>query len=196
MTAAVAMLRPVDAGIPTEGNRAFGVQRSAEHTHQGIDMVARKGTPVRAVRGGIVTHASNGLAQGFSGYGRHVVIRVGSKGPWLLYAHLDHASVRPGDTVAQGQQIGTVGNTCFNREDPSHLCGGKAGAGYHLHFEVSPRRYPQPSEAPRLDPVAFLSSGTHETPPAVASRAPQWALPPFVLGAALWLLTSARRRQA
>ncbi len=193
MTQAVAMLRPVDAGIPTEGNRAFGTQRSATHTHQGIDLVAPRGAPVRAVAGGTVTHASAKLERGFSGYGRHVVVRKGSAGPWFLYAHLDGVRVRPGDTVAQGQTIGTVGNTCFNKSDPGRLCGGKAGAGYHLHFEVSPRRYPQDSEAPRLDPVAWLSSGQRETPPARPRVATAAALPIFLLGMALRLLTERGR---
>ncbi len=142
-----------NAKLPTSGILSWMYQRSADHNHQGIDIPAPKGTPVYASAAGVVTHAYNALAPGFSGYGRVVVIRNSSSGPWQLYAHLDQVSVSRGQTVKAGQKIGTVGTTCFRDSDPSAECGA------HLHFEVSPTAYPQPSEAPRMDPIAWLKGG-------------------------------------
>lgn len=144
--------------LPRYGRRGgYLDRRSATHLHRGIDLGAPEGTPVYAIAPGVVTHASAELGSGFSGYGGHVVVRLGTAGPWLLYAHLSRVDVRPGDSVAGGQLLGAVGRTCYSREEPRKLCGGA-----HLHFEVSPTPYPQDSEAPRLDPVAYLQEqGAH-----------------------------------
>ena len=56
------------------------------------------------------------------GYGYHIVIDHGN-GYQTLYAHLNSIYVNVGDNVAQGQQIGEMGNT------------GNA-TGPHLHFEI------------------------------------------------------------
>lgn len=152
------MIRPVDASIPISGRRAFGARRGTS-IHQGVDLIAARGSPVVAVADGVVTHASRELASGFSGYGRIVVVRHGESGPWFLYAHLENVDVKPGERVQARDSLGSVGNTCFSKEDPTHRC-----SGAHLHFEVSPTRYPQASQAPRMDPVAYLSSGELGTP--------------------------------
>lgn len=141
------------AKLPTRGILSWGYQRTDEHKHRGIDLPAPKGTPVLAAASGVVTHAYTTLAPGFSGYGRVVVVKHGKSGPWQLYAHLDKVYVVKGQTVKEGQQVGTVGTTCFRDSDPDAQCAA------HLHFEVSPRAYPQPSEAPRMDPVAWLQGG-------------------------------------
>lgn len=164
------MPTPAAAKLPTSGIRSFGYERTGSHTHQGIDLVAPLGSPVESMARGVVTHASSELAQGFSGYGRHVVVRVGDAGPWLLYAHLDAVLVTPGERVTKGQQIGTVGRTCFDRSDPAKLC-----SAAHLHFEVSPRAYPQASEAKRMDPIRWLASlgeTTIEIDPSQPQRPP------------------------
>lgn len=161
---AQALTQPTTGRLPTTGKRSFGNRRTAEHVHQGVDIFppTGMGTPVYSMTGGTVTHAANKLATGFSGYGRHVVVRQSADGPWFLYAHLARAMVKPGDAVEAGQQIGTVGASCFSRTSPLRLCGG--GKAFHLHFEVSPTRYGtaarpgQDSEAPRLDPVAWLEN--------------------------------------
>jgi murein DD-endopeptidase MepM/ murein hydrolase activator NlpD len=106
------------------------------------------------VSDGKVVHAATKLSQGYSGYGRVVVIQASDDGPWFLYAHLDQVGVGAGSVVSVGQQIGTVGRTCYSRDDPTRLCAG----GAHLHFEASPRPYPQGAEAPRLDPARFVGT--------------------------------------
>jgi len=85
--------------------------------HRGIDIPAPSGTPVYAADGGTVIYA------GFSGsYGNHVKIRH-SNGFVTLYAHFSSISVKYGEQVFQGQEIGKVGST------------GRS-TGNHLHFEI------------------------------------------------------------
>lgn len=132
--------------------RGFGFQRTPTHRHQGIDVGAPRGYPIESVADGTVTHASDKLEEGFSGYGRHVVVVRNHPGPqWFLFAHLEDVNVEPGDTVEFGELLGTVGDSCFDRSDADKAC-----RGTHIHFEVSPTPYPQGSEAQRLDPVAWL----------------------------------------
>lgn len=146
---------PIDGvPLPTQGILSYGYQRTRKHRHQGIDLHAPLGTPVRAAFAGTVTHVARRLTSGFSGYGRCCVVR--GVGIWALYAHLDQVYPEVGDYMHAGQILGTVGRTCFSRDYPDKLC-----ARPHLHFEVSPRPYPQPSEAPRIDPIAYLGDQWH-----------------------------------
>ena len=98
------------------------IARFVSDYHRGADYSATKGTPVLAVYNGTVVVANNHYS-----YGNHVVIDHGTLPDGhsyrTLYAHLDTLSVAAGDTVTQGQQLGTVGST------------GKS-AGNHLHLEL------------------------------------------------------------
>lgn len=76
------------------------------------------GDTVVAAAAGTVSTVTN---LGSTSYGKYIVIDHGS-GWKTYYAHLDSFSVSVGQRVAQGQRIGTVGNT-----------GGSTGA--HLHHE-------------------------------------------------------------
>jgi LysM repeat protein len=85
------------------------------------------GTPVYAVKQGTVTLVrSDGGWNG--GYGNYLVISH-TNGVQTLYAHLSSVSVSQGQTVAQGDVIGALGNT------------GKS-TGPHLHFEVRGAKNP------------------------------------------------------
>lgn len=98
------------------------IARFVSDYHRGADYSATKGTPVLAVYNGTVVVANNHYS-----YGNHVVIDHGTLPDGhsyrTLYAHLDTLSVAAGDTVTQGQQLGTVGST------------GKS-TGNHLHLEL------------------------------------------------------------
>jgi septal ring factor EnvC (AmiA/AmiB activator) len=71
----------------------------------GIEIEAKADTPVTAVyEGGVV------FAERFKGYGLMVVVDHGGK-HLSLYAHLGEARVQPGQKVAAGEVIGTVGTS-------------------------------------------------------------------------------------
>lgn len=85
--------------------------------HEGIDIVARRGTPITAPADGIVTYA--GLDPTL---GEMVVIDHGY-GVITRYGHNDSLLVREGQRVKRGDPIATVGST------------GKS-TGPHLHYEI------------------------------------------------------------
>lgn len=78
------------------------------------------GYPVRSIyRGEVVSADSHRV------WGNIVLIKHPSLNAWTQYAHLDHMSVRTGDFVEEGEDIGSIG-----RGDPT-----KPFVA-HLHFEV------------------------------------------------------------
>jgi murein DD-endopeptidase MepM/ murein hydrolase activator NlpD len=96
----------------------FGSGRSG-HSHQGHDVFARCGTPLKAARGGRVQYAG---FHGSAGY--YLVIDGTGTGEDTAYMHLEEPSpFRAGDRVYTGQRIGAVGDSGNAR-------------GCHLHFEI------------------------------------------------------------
>lgn len=85
--------------------------------HQGVDIAAAPGQPVRASADGIVMRAGN-----LGGLGNAIFVAHGF-GITTRYGHLSKIEVRPGQRVKRGDVIGRVGNT------------GRS-TGYHLHYEV------------------------------------------------------------
>ncbi len=84
--------------------------------HNGVDMVARLGTPVGAAMSGTVA------AIGFNAnYGRYIFLQ--HPGYQTMYAHLNRIVVSTGQKVAQGQKVGELGNTGYS-------------TGPHLHFSI------------------------------------------------------------
>ena len=85
--------------------------------HMALDIAATLGTPVVSAYAGRVS------AVGWAGdYGKRVIVDHGN-GLQTLYAHFSSYTVKEGDQVGRGQQIGRIGST------------GKS-TGPHLHFEV------------------------------------------------------------
>ena len=93
----------------------FGSGR--QEFHNGIDIAARMGTPVRAAMGGRVS------AAGFDPLWGNFIIITHPRGYRTMYAHLSRIRVRQGTHVGSGQHIGDVGST------------GRS-TGPHLHFTV------------------------------------------------------------
>jgi murein DD-endopeptidase MepM/ murein hydrolase activator NlpD len=87
--------------------------------HTGLDLAVPSGTPIHSVAAGRVTET------GYDGaYGNKTVVTL-EDGTELWYCHQTSVEVSVGDTVAPGQQIGTVGSTGNT-------------TGPHLHLEVHP----------------------------------------------------------
>ncbi len=101
--------------------------------HAGIDFKAAYGAPVLAAAPGVVTRA------GWTGsYGRLVEIRH-DNGVVTRYAHLSRVTVRTGQRVRRGQEIGKLGNT------------GRS-TGPHLHYETRVNGSP-------INPELFWKAG-------------------------------------
>jgi murein DD-endopeptidase MepM/ murein hydrolase activator NlpD len=105
----------------------FGTRR----LHAGIDIGGGMGARVSAAQTGTVI-----LAGAASGYGTLVVISHGGD-LTTAYAHMGRITVRVGQRVERGEQVGNIGN-----EGNS--------TGPHLHFEV--RRDGNP-----VDPLGYVS---------------------------------------
>lgn len=112
----------------------FGWRRSpfgrGNEFHNGVDIPARTGTPIRAAGGGTVTFAG-----WRNGYGNTVIIDHGS-GITTLYAHNTRNIATEGSRVERGDIIAHVGST------------GRS-TGPHLHYEVK-------RNGTAVNPVPFL----------------------------------------
>ena len=87
-----------------------------KRSHEGIDIFAKKGTPVVAVTDGMITDSGErGLG------GKQVWLRTGMFGNNIYYAHLDRIAVSAGTLVKTGDTLGYVGNTGNAKGGPPHL---------------------------------------------------------------------------
>jgi murein DD-endopeptidase MepM/ murein hydrolase activator NlpD len=101
--------------------------------HEGIDIGAPEGTPIRAAAAGTVVLIQSEASSG--GYGNFTCVDHGN-GLSTCYAHQSSIATSSGAQVGQGEVIGYVGNTGHS-------------FGAHLHFEI---RY---GGAP-VDPLGYL----------------------------------------
>ena len=105
--------------FPLQSRHSYGDGFGAGRGHQGQDVFAKCGAPIRAVRGGRVQVNSTQ-----SRAGNYVVIDGKGTGVDTMYAHLIRRSPLPkGARVRTGQLIGNVGQT-------------GSASGCHLHFEI------------------------------------------------------------
>jgi murein DD-endopeptidase MepM/ murein hydrolase activator NlpD len=103
---------PVAGGTVTSG---FGERGSS--FHDGIDISAPVGTPVRAAQDGEVIYSDT-----LNGYGNVIIVRH-DQGFATVYAHNQSNRVHEGQRVRRGEMIGSVGTS------------GHATSA-NLHFEV------------------------------------------------------------
>jgi hypothetical protein len=117
-------------------NSPFGLRKmpweEGGRLHEGVDIAAPAGTPVRATLAGTVLRAGVD-----GGYGRFVEVSHGD-GLTSLYAHLGRAAkgLRRGKALPAGFVVGYVGSTGHS-------------TGAHLHFEIRQSGRP-------LNPTAFM----------------------------------------
>ncbi len=99
--------------------------------HPGLDIAPPYGTPIGAAHSGIVTFVG-----WQDGYGMHVEVAQ-ADGYVTTYSHMSAFSVKVGQLVVAGQQLGNVGSTGWS-------------TGPHLHFEV------HLPGGQRMDPAIWL----------------------------------------
>ncbi len=105
---------------PVPGYRYCSRWASLPGGHKGVDICAAAGTPILASDSGVVV--ASGFSAAGNGYGNSIIIDHGN-GYKTLYGHCLTLNVSVGQSVAQGQVIGTVGST------------GRS-TGNHCHFEI------------------------------------------------------------
>lgn len=95
----------------------WGAARSHGRTHEGIDIMAPRGTKVLSATEGLIADLRN------NNLGGKVVWIMGPAGTWHYYAHLDDhkRGLSVGDYVRKGDLIGYVGNTGNARHTAPHL---------------------------------------------------------------------------
>lgn len=98
------------------GMRMHPILRT-QRMHTGIDISAPMGSPAVAGEVGEVIYTG-----WFGGYGWTVVVDHGG-GVSSMYPHLSRITVKEGDIVARGQEVGKIGTSGLS-------------TGPHMHFEV------------------------------------------------------------
>ena len=130
-------IRPVEGRISGK----FGGQRILNNIpkspHQGMDIAAKEGTPVKAAADGEVVLAYPDLF-----YSGNVIVLDHGFGLQTIYAHLQKMDVKRGDKVKQGDIIGAVGKT------------GRV-TGPHLHWGASLRNV-------RFNPQSLLDMNNNQ----------------------------------
>ena len=131
MTWEVARMPPPSAlPVPVQGVRArqiadtFGAPRGTDRSHAGVDIFAKRGTPVLSATRGVVASVREG------GLGGRQVWILGPARERHYYAHLEdwQPGLAAGDVVEPGTPLGAVGTTGNARGTPPHLHYGIYGA--------------------------------------------------------------------
>lgn len=108
---------PVSGKITSSFGERLDPFSKKQAFHKGIDIGAKKGSPIHSLAEGTVTSAHYS-----KGYGN--VVEVKHADGWsTLYAHCNSLKVSVGDQIKKNQVLGTVGST------------GKS-TGPHLHLEL------------------------------------------------------------
>ena len=116
-----ALTRPADGEIITAFSGEQMVYNKTLHawaTHNGIDIAAQTGAPVRAALAGEVADVYTDPTMG------QVVLLTHSGDKTTLYAGINDVCVQAGDKINAGQQLGKAGTPPFEQ-----------ALGSHLHFE-------------------------------------------------------------
>ena len=132
------LIMPVNGEVSSAfGSRIHPVSGEVRE-HQGVDLAAPLGAPVKAARAGRVSFAGE-----LGDYGKLVVV-THDDGSSAYYGHLDTMEVSVGQRVAQGQGLAAVGQTGLT-------------TGPHLHFEI------RDSSGRAQDPLPRLARGLNQS---------------------------------
>jgi murein DD-endopeptidase MepM/ murein hydrolase activator NlpD len=111
---------PVSGVMSWQLADTWGAPRGRSRRHQGIDIFARRSTPVVSATRGIV------VGKGWNRLGGRVMTIMGPGGYRHYYAHLEGwGREQVGDRVKRGDTIGYVGDS-----------GNAAGTPTHLHYGI------------------------------------------------------------
>jgi len=129
---------PVSGATNAAIGSFWGAQRDGgKRSHKGIDIFAKRGTPIVAATKGYISSTGNrGLG------GKQVWLRDGLFGQSLYYAHLDSIATTRGMKVEIGDTLGFVGNT-----------GNAKTTSPHLHFGIY-------TSSGAIDPLPFVKQKT------------------------------------
>jgi len=109
--------------------------------HRGVDIALPEGTDLEANISGEVIASGDAITQGYdASYGNIVVVKD-KIGQEHLYGHLDSTSVKVGEHVNVGTQIGDIGSTGHS-------------TGSHLHYEITWKGQP-------IDPMQYIQNAQH-----------------------------------
>jgi murein DD-endopeptidase MepM/ murein hydrolase activator NlpD len=126
-----------------EADARFGANRGGRR-HEGQDVFAKPGTPLVAVRDGVVVDAGGARGLYTGGGGNSLVFYSPMDDRSYVYLHmLKPPLVNEGQQVQAGQLVGQLGCTgsCY---------------GPHLHFEIRLGRADFGVETKAIDPLEFL----------------------------------------
>ncbi len=118
--------RPVAAIISNTFNDATsGKEYDQRAGHEGIDFACGSRIPVRAMYGGEVVKVKNDWESGL-GLGNFVILRSytdadAGTGFEHTYAHLESSTLKPGQSIAKGDQIGLSGLSGLSGTQKAHL---------------------------------------------------------------------------
>jgi len=137
------LLLPVDGVRRSDLRDTFYAERSGARTHEALDIMASRGTAVRAVEDGTIQKLFTSKAGGLTIYEFEP-----SDTYCYYYAHLDRYAdgLREGQSVHKGDLIGYVGSTGNASEDAPHL--------HFAIFRLTPERQWWKGEA--IDPYPVL----------------------------------------
>lgn len=105
---------PITSGFGYREFKVFG-----SNLHEGVDIAATPGSPIRAARGGVVVEARFDFRNGWGG----TVVLDHGNGWTTRYSHASALLVRSGQNVAAGQIVARVGSTGIS-------------TGPHLDFRI------------------------------------------------------------
>jgi murein DD-endopeptidase MepM/ murein hydrolase activator NlpD len=132
---------PVDGHFDYgEADAKFGAWRGGRR-HEGQDVFAKGGTPLVAVRTGVVVEEARAESAYSGGRGNFIAIYSEIDDRTYVYFHMRGRSpLREGDAVGAGDPVGAIG------------CTGSCW-GNHLHFEI---RLGRGVEGKPIDPLPLL----------------------------------------
>lgn len=134
------LVLPVDGATRRSIQSYFRAPRDGgAREHQGVDVFAARGTPVRAASDGVVTSVGTNTLGGNVVWVARPLRRESH-----YYAHLETQTATVGSRVNAGDELGTVGST-----------GNAAGGPPHLHFGIY-------TGGGAVDPLPFLEPAVED----------------------------------